>query len=140
LCLREADVLASTDWQNTTQWKNWFLLFDKAIGSLSLKEFVVSTGPLCSVEREASWCQQNSKVWSLLFTCVCDSGLLVLSRKLWVPMGSNADRLQSSDAYNIVKAMGSTCVGAWAFMSHRSHFKHGGTKPLVSRSIRACLF
>jgi hypothetical protein len=63
-----------------------FLLFEGAqrtpTGGL-----VVSAVPLCSVRTEASLRQQNSKAWSLGFTCMCGSRLLALSSKLRVSMG-----------------------------------------------------
>jgi hypothetical protein len=52
-----------------------FSLFDRAVGGSPMGGLDVNAGPLCSVEREASWCQQNSKVWSLRFTCMCGGRL-----------------------------------------------------------------
>jgi hypothetical protein len=58
-----------------------FTLFDMAAGPLSWFGVVWS-----SVGRKASWCQQNSKAWSLWFNSMCDSELQSLSSKLQVPM------------------------------------------------------
>jgi hypothetical protein len=63
-----------------------FLLFEEAVGALPQECLVVSLGPPLSVGKETSWCQQNSKVWSLGFICVCGHGLLALSNKLRVPV------------------------------------------------------
>jgi hypothetical protein len=49
---------------------------------------VVSAGPLCSEGREASLRQQNSKAWSLGFTCVCGSRLLALSKQVECALGA----------------------------------------------------
>jgi hypothetical protein len=47
-----------------------FLLFDRTVGAFPLEGLVASTGPLCPVGRKVSWHQQNSKGWSMGFTCV----------------------------------------------------------------------
>jgi hypothetical protein len=62
------------------------LLFDGAVGVLPQEGLVVVTRLPYSVRWEASWHQQNSKALSLVFTCLCGSGLLALSSKLRVPM------------------------------------------------------
>jgi hypothetical protein len=89
LCLREAGLLAPKEWQITTQWRSWvpILLWGRGGSPTEQEHLVISTGPLCSVGREASWHQQNIQVWILGFTYVCGSGLLALSNKLRVPVG-----------------------------------------------------
>jgi hypothetical protein len=78
LCLRETGLVAPTAWQITFSGRAGLPLFDGAMVcvcvcvcvALPWEGSVVSTGPLCSVQREASWHQQNSKAWNLGFT-VC---------------------------------------------------------------------
>jgi hypothetical protein len=87
---READLLSPKEWQITTHWRTRFLFFDRAVGALPWDGLVVSTGPPCSVRKEASWHQQKSKTWSLEFTCLCGSRVLALSSKLRVPVGQQS--------------------------------------------------
>jgi hypothetical protein len=54
------------------------LLFSKAVGSAELPFFM---------GREASWCQQIRKAWSLKVTWVCGVRFLTLRSKLKIPMG-----------------------------------------------------
>jgi hypothetical protein len=69
-----------------------FPLFNGSVRALLQEDLVVSAGPLCSTGREASWHQQNSKVWSLGFTCIYGSGLLALCGKLRMPMGQQSQQ------------------------------------------------
>jgi hypothetical protein len=117
LCLMGASLLAPTEWQITMSRRVAFPLFDQAVGVLQKKDLVVSTGPPYSVWREASWCQQNSKAWSLVsLMCVTVGSWYWIGT--WGCLWGSKDRgLESSGAH---KALGSTCVEAWASRSHCS--------------------
>jgi hypothetical protein len=67
-----------------------FLLFDRAAGALLQEGVVGSTGPSCSVLREASLHPQSSKVWNLRFTCPCGGMQLALCSKLRMPRGQQS--------------------------------------------------
>jgi hypothetical protein len=75
-----------------------FPLFDRVAGAFLQEGLVVSTWPLCSVGKETSWHHQKNKVWDLGFTCLCGDGLLALSSKLKMLVGSKSKGLESSDA------------------------------------------
>jgi hypothetical protein len=70
---------------------------------------------------------------------MCGSGLLALSSKLRVLWGNKAGRLELSGAHKAAEVLGSTCVVVWASWSHSSCCRHGGTKPLGSKSSQVCL-
>jgi hypothetical protein len=73
--------------------------------------------------REASWHQQNNKVWSLGYTCVYGSWLLALSSKC----AHGAAKLAALN--HLVEALGSTYVGLLVSRSHRSCYSDGRAKP-----------
>jgi hypothetical protein len=124
---RNSGLLAPTRWQIATLWRTWVPVLDRAMEAVLLKALVVITGHPCSMRRKASWCQQNSKAWSLGFTCKCGSRLLALSSKWRVPGGSKACEFESSGAHNTAEALGFACIGAWAPRNHNSCCRHGGS-------------
>jgi hypothetical protein len=85
LCLREAGFLVPTVLQIATQWNSWVPTLWQ--GSRSSPMWQLGSKLWSTMGREASWCQQNSKAWSLGFTCMYGSGLMALSSKLRMPMG-----------------------------------------------------
>jgi hypothetical protein len=70
---------------------------------------------------------------------MCDSGLLALSKKLRVLRGRKSGGHESSVAWKMAEALGSTCTEAWASGSHSSCSNHGGHKREGSRSPGVCL-
>jgi hypothetical protein len=113
--------------------RSGLLLFDRAAGALPREGVVISARPLFSMGREASWHQQNNKVWSLGYTCVYGSWLLALSSKC----AHGAAKLAALN--HLVEALGSTYVGLLVSRSHRSCYSDGRAKPVGCRSPEAYL-
>jgi hypothetical protein len=90
LCLRDIGLLLPQSDRLQLSRGAGFLMFDGAAEALPWEGLVVSTGPPCTMGREVSWHQKNSKPWSLGFTSFCGSLLLALSSKLRVPVGQQS--------------------------------------------------